>query len=358
MAEPSVIAMIKDQKQQVSEGGTAIQAGGSVSITNTGLTYSEVREVALDVFRANFYELSGLAKEIAKTRAEQVTEEFLSKLQRENPSGLSKANDPDFQHALFTVQKEFARTGDKDLGDLLVDLLVDRSKQEQRDILQIVLNESLNTAPKLTDNQVAVLAIVFLFKYTQNFDVGDHATLGQYLDKHVAPFASKLLKNMAAYQHLEFCGCGSIGMGSIRLETILGNTYQGQFLKGFESKAISERAVSLGNDPRFFIPCLNDPKLLQVRANSKETLEKMFDTHNVAAEDRAKISDLLDLNKMSDAEIKAKCIEIRPFMADVFDTWSSSQMAHFTLTSVGIAIGHANIKRLVGEFANLSIWIN
>jgi hypothetical protein len=27
-------------------------------------------------------------------------------------------------------------------------------------------------------------------------------------------------------------------------------------------------------------------------------------------------------------------------------------------SSVGIAIGHANIKRLVGEFANLSIWIN
>jgi len=23
-----------------------------------------------------------------------------------------------------------------------------------------------------------------------------------------------------------------------------------------------------------------------------------------------------------------------------------------------IAIGHANIKRLIGEFANLSIWIN
>jgi hypothetical protein len=28
------------------------------------------------------------------------------------------------------------------------------------------------------------------------------------------------------------------------------------------------------------------------------------------------------------------------------------------LTSVGISIGHANIKRLVGEFAKLSIWIN
>jgi hypothetical protein len=350
--------MIKDQNQQVSDGGAAIQAGGNVTIINAGVTYEDVRNIALDVFRANFHELSKQAKEVAQTRAEQVTEEFLSKLQKENPSGLGKVNDPDFQYALFTVQKEFARTGDKDLGDLLIDLLVDRSKQEQRDILQIVLNESLETAPKLTDNQLAALAIVFLFKYTQSFNVKNHEALGQYLDQHVAPFASKLLKNMASYQHLEFCGCGSIGIGSISLEAILGTTYQGQFLKGFDSKEISERGVSIGDDPRFFIPCLNDPKLLQVNSNSKEMLEKMFDSYDVSAEDRTKISVLFDFNKMSDAEIKAKCIEIRPFMSDVFDTWSGSQMAHFTLTSVGIAIGHANVKRLVGEFANLSIWIN
>ena len=48
----------------------------------------------------------------------------LSKLQREHPAGLEKSYDPDFQYALFTVQKEYARNGDKDLGDLLVDLLV------------------------------------------------------------------------------------------------------------------------------------------------------------------------------------------------------------------------------------------
>lgn len=42
----------------------------------------------------------------------------------------------------------------------------------------------------------------------------------------------------------------------------------------------------------------------------------------------------------------------------LFETWSESAMKNFTLTSVGIAIGYANIKRLVGEFANLSIWIN
>lgn len=348
----------KDQEQSAAEGSTAIQAGGNVTITKSGLTYAEVRDVALDVFRANFYELAGVAKDTAKARAEEITEDFLSKLQKEHPAGFEKSADPDFQYALFTVQKEYARNGDKDLGDLLVDLLVDRSKQEQRDILQIVLNESLVTAPKLTDNQLAVLAVTFLFKYTQNFGIGNHQLFGKYLDEHVAPFVPKIVKNLACYQHLEFSGCGSIGLGARSLESILGATYQGQFLKGFEENEVAEKGVSIGIDQRFFIPCLNDPSKLQVRANSKELLDKAFEEHSIAQEDRTKITELFNAGKMSDAEIKEKCISIRPYMEDLFETWSESAMKNFTLTSVGIAIGHANIKRLVGEFANLSIWIN
>ena len=61
---------------------------------------------------------------------------------------------------------------------------------------------------------------------------------------------------------------------------------------------------------------------------------------------------------MSETEIRDKVVEIRPYMTEIFETWSGSAMKNFKLTSVGIAIGHANIKRLVGEFAELSIWIN
>jgi len=348
----------RDQKQDATEGSTAIQAGGNVTITKTGLTYAEVRDVALDVFRSNFYELAGVAKEIAKVRAEEITEAFLLKLQNEYPAGLDKSHDPDFQYALFTVQKEYARNGDKDLGDLLVDLLVDRSKQEQRDILQIVLNESLSTAPKLTESQLSALAVIFLLKYTQNYGIGNHELLGEYFDKNIAPFVSKIVKNLACYQHLEFSGCGSIGLGERALESILGKTYQGQFLKGFDKKEITDRDISIGLDPRFFITCLNDLAKIQVRANSQELLEKALDEHAIMPDDRKKIIELFNFDKMNGDEIKGKCIEIRPYMAGLFEIWSESAMKSFTLTSVGIAIGHANIKRLVGEFANLSIWIN
>ena len=189
--------MMSRQSQKGGDGSTNIQAEKLTVVQ--GLTYPEVRQVAIDVFKSNFYELAGEAKAIAAERAEQVTEDFLNKLQKENPEGFSKAQDPDFQHALFTVQKEYARTGDEDLGDLLVDLLVDRSKQENRNILQIVLNESLSVAPKLTDDQLAALAVAFFCRYTVNPGIGNHQMLAESFDKFIKPFSSKLSKNQACY---------------------------------------------------------------------------------------------------------------------------------------------------------------
>jgi hypothetical protein len=118
------------QTQQAGDKSTNIQAD-KITISY-GVSVSEVREIALDVFRANFIELSGEAKDIAAKRAEEVTETFLKKLQEQHAPGLGQAQEPDFQHALFTVQKEYARCGDKELGDLLVDLLVDRTKHQSR----------------------------------------------------------------------------------------------------------------------------------------------------------------------------------------------------------------------------------
>jgi len=349
----------KEQSQVVGAGALAVQSAGDVSIVQNGLSYQEVRAVALDVYKSNFYELAGEAKDIARARAEEVTDKFLAKLEVEHPGGMKNAHDPDFQYALYTVQKEYARTGDTDLGDLLVDLLVDRSKQKQRDILQIVLNESLNIAPKLTDGQLSALALIFLFRYTQNLSITNHHALGVYFDGFIHRFIPTLAKTNAAYQHLEFTGCGSANqLTSANLESILGTTYQGQFLKGFDEAEITNRGVSIGHDPRFFTACLNGHGKIQVNANSKDSLEKRFEELSVSTDDRAKILALFDHEKMSDSEIKDKCIEIRPYMKDLFDTWSASSVGSFTLTSVGMSIGHANIKRFMGEFASLSIWVN
>lgn len=195
-------------QQKTGNNSTSFQAQ-TIHI-HQGVSETEAREIALNVFNNNFTELSSLAMNTARDRAEEITNDFVKKLQKENPGGLNKAQEPDFQDALFNVQKEYSKSGDKELGDLLVDLLTDRTRHPQRTIAQIVLDESIKTAPKLTEDQLAALAVIFFFQYSRNRSVRSHDLLGQYWDKHIKNFIEKLSKNTSCYQHLDFSGCGSM----------------------------------------------------------------------------------------------------------------------------------------------------
>jgi len=323
----------KSQAQEVGAEAVAIQAGGSVTFT-VGISVSEARAIALDVAKATFFELSGAARETMNARVEEITDKVIEKLQADAPENLKQATDPDFQYALLTVQKQYGRTGDKDLGDLLVDLLVDRSKQKQRSIIQIVLNESLDTAPKLTEAQLANLAVIFMLRYAKSPNSNSHEKLGAYLDSYVQPFAEKLTKNNASFQHLEFAGCGSIQMLQVTIEETFKANYPGLFLRGFDPVELIDRSLSLDINNGVFTPCLNDPQKLQVSALDKEALDKMLADKQVTPEDITKVEDLFTAGLMGDAEIRRKCEELRPYMKPIFECWSNSPMKKFTLGGV------------------------
>lgn len=346
-----------EQTQQVGHGATAIQAAGNV-VVNNGLSYSEVRSVVLDVFHSNFLQMAGEAKEVARQRAEEITDKFLEKLQKENSAGLSQASTPDFQYGLFSVQRDFARTADSNLGDLLVDLLVDRTKHPQRDMVQIVLNECLVVAPKLTNGQLSALAIVFFLKYCSSSGI---LTFEQFLaqfNQFVRPFIDTLPRGSASYQHLEFAGCGTVQVTSSSLEDILWTRYQGLFDKGVDAAELSGSAFYFNANQQLTGPCALDASKIQVRAQNLDHLEKLLAAYRVSPEDAQRLRQAFGKNRLSAAEIKAKCIERVPYMQSLFDLWMSTQLHNITLTSVGIGLAHANIKRLTGEFANLSIWVN
>ena len=146
--------MGKEQSQ--TSGDKSLNIQGEDVTLNLGVNYSEARQIALDVFEANFYKLSPIAGNIARERASELIDDFLGKLAQKNPLGIENTKDPDVQYAIFTAQREYARSGDKDLSDILVDILVDRISQKERSILQIVLNEALQVAPKLILHQLTL----------------------------------------------------------------------------------------------------------------------------------------------------------------------------------------------------------
>jgi hypothetical protein len=348
--------MSDKQIQESGDDSVNIQAN-SITV-QMGLTYSDVKDIALDVYRENADKLSKVAQEIAMKRVEEITDEFLLTLKSRNPVGLNSAQDPDFQYALLTVQREYAKSGNKDLGDLLVDILVERTKVEQRGLLQIVLNESLGTAPKLTVSQLNALSIIFSMKYTRSLGMLSLERLTGYLSHRLAPFIDDLPDSQASYQHLEFTRCGSTSLGSHTIPNIFKQKYPGVFTKGFSWNEFHNKASQIKGSEKFLLPCLRDVSRFQFNAAYHDQLKSEALKLGISDADCAKLDSFWEQYLMSDEEIKADLFARNEKMARLFTVWDDTPMKHMTLTSVGIAIGHAFSRSKTGDSDNLAIWIN
>ena len=156
------MAEMTDQSQKGGENSLNLQAAGNISY---GLSFTESRRMFMDLWESNFPILRAEATATAKKRVEEYTDEFLKKLSEQKPDAIKHFADPDLQTVLLESQKAYARSGNKDLGEILTDLMVERAANDKRDLYQIVLNESLAVAPKLTPAQWDTLSVIYGIRY-------------------------------------------------------------------------------------------------------------------------------------------------------------------------------------------------
>lgn len=341
------------QRQTSGDNSTNFQVAGDL---HTGLSYRDAKEIAEDVFQQNFMRLSTEAASVAEERAREICDKFLNQLIEESPEALENARNPDFQRALFRVQEEYATTGDESLGDLLVDMLVDRSKQSGGSFRQVVLNEALKTAPRLTSKQVEVLGAIFMARYV-NVNANSVPQLYATIRRFWLPIIKGLSQPSDANMgHIAYAGCGSISMGLVTFTQLFIQRYPGLFTSGFREE--QHPWVSKFKDTGIVMPCLRDPTKLQVAAVSLVDLEKKLSTIDVG--DQAKeLQQLLEANPISGEVIHAEIESLDPELKRFAEAWENSAMKNFNLTSVGIAIAHAHCRRVLGsDMPAVDIWLS
>ncbi|MBY6108047.1 hypothetical protein KUW19_16420 [Ferrimonas balearica] len=345
-----------NQKQDAGDNSTNLQ--GHQVIVNQGISYSDAKEIANDVFKSNFIELKQEAAIVAQERAEQVTNKIISKLSERHPESISEFETPALQDALFTVQKKYAISGDEDLGDLLVDILVDRASAPKRNMLQIVLDESLGIAPKLTLEQFDTLTLNFLLNSTRRLDVRSYDELLTHFRKRIVPFVENLSVENSDYTHAEYLGCGHVRAGSYgQLEENLRNTYKVFFSNGFSGEELENKIGEGVNLRGIIIRCFHDVEKLQIGVLDEESLDKAASNNGLDDEVKNKLKQLFESSSKPASEVKDMLVNAIPEMEKVFEVWKTSPFRKLELTSVGIAIAHANYRRRIGDTMDLSIWI-
>ncbi len=345
----------KNLKQEGAEGSTNLQA--QIITINQGLSYSDVKEIADGIFKSNFMELSEKAANIAQERVDELVDKFLDGLKNRNPETLQNMEDPAMQYALFTAQKEYAKSGDKDLGDILVDILVDRAALSERSLKQIVLDESLDVVSKLTDNQLDTLTIIFLLKHTINNDLDSLEKLDEYLNINIKPFVSGLSKENSLFQHLEYCGCSTISDGLLGLEGLFNDRYKGLFSNGFTVEEFIKTYSPIEKYNEYFTTSLHDVSKLQIGFRNDDDLEEKLSQNKVPSDIIENLKQFFNLTTMPLSDIKSYLINKREYMSTLFDIWENSHLQGMSITSVGIALAQANFRRKTGISIDLGIWI-
>lgn len=350
--------MAEKQQQKAGDQSTNVQAG---AIIVQGVSYDDARQIALDLYEANFARLAEQAADIARSRVESIIDRFLADLAERHPAGLESAYDPDMQYALLTAQRAYARSGDDDLQDILVDLLVERTKERDRSILQIVLNESIEVVAKLTTAQLAVLSTVFLLHYTRWENLASLDDFRTTLTRAICPFVPMLTDSATCYRHIEYVGCGTKGprdIGAIYVAQVFKRRYPGMFSQGFTEDDIGLLPTDPASVREMLIPCFHDPTKLQVNGIDDAAINRRAKDLGLDNQSLRALHQLHVSSQMNDSTAQKVLVDLVPCFAQLNAVWLNAAMSSLTLTSVGIAIAHANVRRVTGDDSDLSIWIN
>jgi hypothetical protein len=356
-----------DQEQEIGNGSVAIQADGNVTV-NTGLSPSQMRETMnyLSELHKDFTEIAMIT---VNERIKDFQDRMIERFEDGEKANSESFKDPDFQIVLAQAQKAFARNGDSQVADTIVDIIAERSKKTERDRLQITLNEAVEIASTLTVDEFAILSLCFIVRYTQKHGLINVNYFVEYIKTEIVPLLMSIPKNEFSYQFLEAQRCANLEMGSVNLVDIYSNRYGGLFSKGFTidqlkdclpegKKDIFDTAVRDDNLKPLLLPCLHDRELLQLNAISCDEFMNYSKRIDLGEDERTSVSNLFKGTFMNLYEMKEILKTDCPDFETLADLWNGTSIKHLKLTSIGIAIAHSNLRKLTGFSADLSIWID
>lgn len=343
-----------NQEQGSGKNSLNIQVGRDFIV---GVSTGEARQIADDVFKVNFLQLQGEARIIGQERVKELIEEFFIKFKKEDPALLGVFKDPNMQYALFTAQRDYALSGNEDLRALLVNILIDRTKMNDHNLKKIVLNEAIQVASKLTSKQLDAITLRFLITYCLNAGINSVNSFNQYLKSHLIPFCSDLTFENSDYQHIDYLRCGSIGVITKNMHSFLINNYAGVLSVGFNDEVVNSLALTEQQYQKLVIPCFRNEKKLQICALNDSALDYMANQCELDKEKSAQVKKMQKEHLLTKEDLVQQLFLISPRLSQLSEIWDNTSLGTLQLTTVGIALAHAHIKKILNIELDLGDWI-
>ncbi len=196
--------MNEKQKQNIGNNSNAVQVSGDIVI---GSSYSELKEIFMDLFEMNFPRVQEIARQEADTRVAKGLDSLETALKRNSDNiDTQKFTDPNIQYELQELGKNFARFGEKSNYELLGELFATLLNRNSTDVVSLISGEALQVVPKLTTMHVSILTVMSLV-----YDLTMDNTTLERLEATLSPIVERIdkveLTRISDLNYLVTMGC-------------------------------------------------------------------------------------------------------------------------------------------------------
>ncbi|SDF30873.1 hypothetical protein SAMN05216260_107140 [Streptomyces griseoaurantiacus] len=302
----------------------------------------------MEVFENNFHKLSQVAYNVARERAEEFTSNLIEVVQQRTPEALEHFQEPGTQAALFSAQSGYAKTGDADLGEMLIELLMTRISSSVRDTPQLASNYAITITENLSSHHFAILACAFILKQLAYEDVKSAGSLARQMQETIEPFMEDLHgAESVDLDYLAGLGCTIATSSTLSPGRAAGLNYPGLFTRGFSSDERPDYSRLIRTPlVRPFGP---ESDRYKINAITKAELRDLLN--------RLVLHDMSDLalqalqnSVMHEREIERIICQEQDSLAPIFARCSDLGIHSHINTAIGTAIAHANMRRVHSGF--------
>jgi hypothetical protein len=337
----------KELNQTGGDGSTNQQA---VTINNHhnhyGPTETQIRQIQSEIFRENMTVLAGHVAEIVMARGTEFSERLIAEKLLPEPSLMAAFADPSMQIAAYEAQKCYAKSGDVKTADLLLDFLAARAEHPERNLQQIVIDESLAIVPKLTNGLLDILSALFLVNQGLN-GIHSFSELEEYLIAGLTPIIDNLIQVPENYNYLKYLNCvEELNDGMAFTDTIMTKAarlmYSGIPVEEFESGYGSVR-----NFVGFIEPWPHNPSVVKYTWDDFTAIDNVFNNPSIDIGIRGAVHGIRHDRRMN-VDTHGNYLLRIPIILRAQNLWFSCPLIKLTTTHIGALIGQAHLKHYAG----------
>jgi hypothetical protein len=318
----------------------------------------------MEVFKDDFARLQGQAYDQALRLAQELLTQFVEQLATNAPENLPSIQTVPMQQAILNAQKSAAVVGDDELTATLVDILVDKSGTEPRSFKGVVLTEALEVAGKLTADQVNLLTALVMIDQTISHSWFDDVRVFESLDALCQPLYGKIPTISSALNYMSYTGVGSIEtmelimIGTNSLLNKISQKYNAVFTTGFELTDLSAELRSVCEEVKDAenilvpLPDKYGAGRYRFRLASASTVDRYIpDDGHPLSPHKEEMKNLITKNQLPVPRFREILSAEKPDVLKFLEDLDSVSAGSFRLSTVGIAIGQANWRRLQPQSA-------